>query len=108
MLRIMPDANGTAVDIRPDASTPLKLPPAALQLCRDAKARLKVTDAAVAHGKRKFDTDRVDDLADKLGYTRLAFYRLRTGRGCRISIEEAAALADKLGLSFTRTFERAA
>jgi hypothetical protein len=104
----MPDANGTAVDIRPDAPPSLKLPPAALHLCRDAKARLKVTAAAVERGKRKFGTESVDDLAVKLGYTRLAFYRLRTGRGCRISIEEAAALANKLDLSFTRTFERAA
>lgn len=106
--RIMPDAQMSTVSIPNDADRPLRLSGAALQLCRDAEARLKLTPHAVEHGIRRFSAKGVDDLAEKLGYTRLAFYRLRTGQNCRISLEEAVALADRFGLPFTRTFERAA
>lgn len=103
---IMSDAATNGTCIQEDAETPFRLPAAALQMVRDAKARLKLADTAVQHGMRRFDARSVDDLGVKLGYTRLAFYRLRTGRDCRISLVEAATLAQKLGLPFTRTFER--
>lgn len=102
----MLDADVAEARIPTDADAPLRLSDAALQLCRDAEARLKLADSAVQHGIRRYGARGVDDLATKLGYTRLAFYRLRTGRDCRISLIEAAALASKLGLPFTRAFER--
>ncbi|MCW6003953.1 hypothetical protein K1W54_05055 [Micromonospora sp. CPCC 205371] len=101
----MPDATATADRIRDDADAPLRLPSAALQLCRDAEARLKITSRAVDKGITRLGAKGVDDLAEKLGYKRLAFYRLRVGQG-RISLDEAAALAKRIGLSFVDTFER--
>lgn len=71
----------------------------------DAKPRFKMTDYAVKRGLRRYRVDSVDDLAGELGYKRLAFYRIRTGK-CPTRLSDAFRLSEKLGLPITRIFER--
>lgn len=71
----------------------------------DATLRLKLTDAAVDRGKRVFGVDTLDDLADKLGFARMTFWRLRVGE-YDIRLSKAMSVSDQLGWPITRVFER--
>jgi DNA-binding Lrp family transcriptional regulator len=88
MLRIMSDAATASPSIREDASE-----------------RFKLSEDAVRRGMRRLQVRGVDALGERLGYKRLAFYRLRTGKS-DIKLAQALAIAEQLGLPVTRAFER--
>lgn len=88
MLRIMSDAVTASPSIREDASE-----------------RFKLSEDAVRRGMRRLQVRGVDALGERLGYKRLAFYRLRTGKS-DIKLGQALAIAEQLGLPVTRAFER--
>lgn len=71
----------------------------------DTRVRYQLTHAAVEQAKRRLKTNSIHTLADRLGYTRQTFWRLRTG-DYDIPLAEALHLAKQIGWPLDRTFEQ--
>lgn len=65
---------------------------------------LRMTEAAIARARKVTGRDKLDDIAEALGMTRLEFWRWRTGWDPRVS--RALDLSDRLGWPINRIFER--
>lgn len=79
----------------------------AVGITSDAEPRLKLTNAAIERAKRKLGVDTIDQLADRLGFSRQTFWRLRKGE-YDIRLSEATAIAEQIDWPITRAFERVA
>ncbi|MFI6228551.1 hypothetical protein ACIBCR_14720 [Micromonospora echinospora] len=72
-------------------------------ITRDAPPRYQLTPAAVKQAMRRLQVDEIEDLAEKLGFSRQTFWRLRRGEH-DIRLSDAYAVARKVGWPLDRTF----
>jgi DNA-binding XRE family transcriptional regulator len=87
--RIMPDTPAIGAGINIDAH------------------RVRITPAAVERAKTRLGVGQIDDLAERLGFSRQTFWRLRRGE-YDIRMSEARATAALVGWPIERVFEPAA
>lgn len=80
---------------------------AAPRITRDAPRRYQLTEAAIEHAKRHLNASNIDAVAQKLGYSRQTFWRLRHDKGRKIPLAEATAVAQKIGLTIDQAFRQA-
>lgn len=87
------------VGIMPDTQV------ATIGIQEDTEHRLRLTDAAIERAKRQLNIDGTDAVGEALGFSRMTFYRLRTGQ-YDIRLSRATAVAERIGWPINRVFER--
>lgn len=79
-------------------------PPGQTGIKEDAELRLKLTDAAIQRAMRRLRIGTIDELGDRLGFSRQTFWRLRRGE-YDIRLSKATAVAEQIDWPIDRVFE---
>jgi DNA-binding XRE family transcriptional regulator len=77
------------------------------RISTDTPARYRLTDAAVERLKQRLGVDEIEDLADRLGFSRQTFWRLRKGE-YDIRLSRARYVASVAGMTVQQVFEAVA
>lgn len=73
-------------------------------ISNDAELRLRITPAAINRARRRLHVHTIDELGERLGFSRQTFWRLRHGKH-DIRLSKATAVAQQIGWPIDRVFE---